>query len=187
MFDPSPKSSRITSLLVPTKLDLFGSTTPDAFSDLVDLASTLSSPLPLLRVGVLALQCPAYDNFLPWTGLLRFTDPVHFQLWTGDDEDHQIPPSVRFVPSNFVDEPFATYWTRLETVASIGPESVLLVEGTTSTSSFEAAFVDVRPTVLSFKPISGRSRGRASRLRNPWTRKIFRTIWRSWRFFRWTR
>ena len=65
-------------------------------------------------------------------------DPVHVQLWTGDDEDQEILPSVCFVPANFVDEPFANYWTRLEIFASIGPGSVLLVEGPTSTSAFEA-------------------------------------------------
>jgi len=137
VFDPSPKSPRITPLLVPVVLGLDGSPAKHAFRDFVELASTLSSPPPSLEVRTLALCCTP-DGILLWTNLLRFTDPVEFHLWASD-ESCSIPPSVRFVPSDFVDEPFAEYWKRLKSFISTGPESVLLVvEGTRSTSAFEA-------------------------------------------------
>ena len=56
----------------------------------------------------------------------------------GLKRDRTVPPSVHFVPSGLVDEPFAKYWTGLDVIASAGPGSVLLIEGTKNTSPFEA-------------------------------------------------
>jgi len=72
-------------------------------------------------------------------------DPTWFQLWTGTVKDSRVPPTVRRVSVDFV-VPFASKWNRLYSFASFGPESVLLVEGTESTSAFDQCLRRCHPS-----------------------------------------
>ena len=137
VFNPSLKSPRITSLLLPYKLRFVDSPTNNAFKALVDLASSLDSPPPTIRIEVLTVEIEECDELELWKDLLRFVDPTAFQLWTGEEETQTILPTPRFVPSNYVAS-FASRWNHLEELSSTGPGSVLLLEGTESTSAFEA-------------------------------------------------
>ncbi|KAL7417585.1 hypothetical protein BDY24DRAFT_411556 [Mrakia frigida] len=136
VFQSSPKSERITSLLLPSnQIRLYGSPTDDPFQDL-ELASALPSPPTPLRVKLVSLEILDINELTPWKDLIRFLNPTEFHLWIGDVDNYSIPPTVRFVPPDFVAS-FASLWTRLMCFSSLGPDSVLLLEGTESTSAFE--------------------------------------------------
>jgi len=122
-------------------MELVGSPSSNEFSDFADLASTLSSlPSPIcVRTLVVEGKGHGYDSLRLWRDVLRWLDPIQFHFRTGDEQlDRAIPPSVHFVPSDFVEDSFAKYWSRLDSFGSSGPGSVLLVEGTKGTSPFEA-------------------------------------------------
>ncbi|KAL7417576.1 hypothetical protein BDY24DRAFT_94451 [Mrakia frigida] len=148
VFQSSPKSERITPLLLPsTKVHLYGSSTDAAFQDLVELASALPSPPSSLRVEIVSLEISDINELTPWTGLIRFVNPTEFHLWIGDDDNLSIPPTVRFVPLDFVAS-FTSLWTRLMCFYSLGHDSVLLLEGTESTSAFEECLRRCYPSLV---------------------------------------
>ncbi|KAL7417541.1 hypothetical protein BDY24DRAFT_437879 [Mrakia frigida] len=146
VFQSSPKSERITSLLLPSnQVRLYGSPTDDSFQDLVELASALPSPPTPLPAHLLNLDIRDINELSPWMDLICFLDPAEFHLWIGGADGHTLPPTVSFVPLDFVTS-FTSYWTRFTTISFAGPGSILLVEGTESTSAFEACLRRCSPT-----------------------------------------